>query len=146
MTDFCISQVGDGSHAGSWRRLLFSVTPLIYRRLYYLITIDYPMYIIILYANYSKGMFAEHFDMDRYHVLVLSNRILYIQIFNVKHGGLIMHRTLKARDWYGLAFNEVVSEVIFHPSTGGGSARDVSGILEFEALKPHQQMSETNAQ
>ena len=52
--------VGDGSHAGSWRRLLFSVAPLIYRRLYYLITIDYPMYIIILYANYPRRNVAEH--------------------------------------------------------------------------------------
>lgn len=53
--------VGDGSHAGSWRRLLFSVTPLIYRRLYYLITIDYPMYIIFTLCKlFQEGMFAEH--------------------------------------------------------------------------------------
>ena len=59
----------------------------------------------------------------------------YFLVFvNVKQGQLIMYRTLNARDWYGLAFNEVASEVMGRPSTGGGSARDLSGIWSLEAV------------
>ena len=123
----------------------------------------------------SKKECCRTFDIERYYVLVIQTEFYihpYFVVFvNVKQGQLIMHRTLKARDWYGLMFWWASTWSLFEPfcgrfclvcfrfsgrlstkSTPTKSFQRWWAVLqrvvvrpetsvEFEALKPHQQMS-----